>query len=255
MVAGRGEVVPYRGPNQNPLWLWPLRPSLRPRTLPSACPSVRPSIRLCTYPSMFPSILAPVHSSVCTFMHPYTHSCFHSSVYPNTHPSSMCISILLFVLTSVHVPVHPPYPHTHSSTHPSVIHAHIHPCPRARIHVPSAHLRIHPSIHQRTRQTFVDSLSHQTCLLSLKLFAASTAIDHFLLWGTLSSLGSREGTFSWFHSYLSAPYMPKMEFPPLPPKCLSTGFFFLLSERQHRLTSCLSRDPSGSRAVPSPQPC
>lgn len=194
MVAGRGGVAPYRGPNQNPLWLWPLRPSLRPRTLPSACPSVRPSIRLCTYPSMFPSILAPVHSSVCTFMHPYTHSCFHSSIHLNTHPSSMC--------TSIHAPVH-------AST----------------CHLP-IYVFIHPSINAPGRHSSTAYHIRRVCFLLIKLFAASTAIDHSLLWGTLSSLGSREGTFSWFHAYLSAPYMPKMEFPPLPPKCLSTGFFF-----------------------------
>lgn len=248
MVAGRGEVVPYRGPNQNPLWLWPLRPSLRPRTLPSACPSGRPSIRLCTYPSMYPSILAPVHSSVCTFMHPYTHSCFHSSVYPNTHPSSMCISILLFVLTSIHVPVHPPYPHTHSSTHPSVIHAHIHPCPRARIHVPSAHLRIHPSIHQRTRQTFVDSLSHQTRLLSLNQTLRGI-YSHFLLSGTLSfrerSLPSapEKARSPGFTPTFLPPTCLKWNFLLCPPNAFLLDFFFLLSEWQHRLTSCLSRGP------------
>lgn len=178
MVAGRGEVVPYRGPNQNPLWLWPLRPSLRPRTLPSACPSGRPSIRLCTYPSMYPSILAPVHSSVCTFMHPHTHSCFHFSVYPNTHPCAypsfyLCLHPSTSQCTHhIHTPIPP---RTHQLSMLTSIHAPVH---ASTCHLP-IYVFIHPSINAPGRHSSTAYHIRRVCFLLIKLFAASTATSSF----------------------------------------------------------------------------
>lgn len=168
--------------------------------------------------SIHPCAHSCIHTHTRAFIPPSTripirHPCAYPSFYLCLHPStSQCTH-------HIHTPIPP---RTRQLSMRTSIHAPVH---ASTYHLP-IYVFIHPSINAPGRHSSTAYHIRRVCFLLIKLFAASTAIDHFLLWGTLSSLGSREGTFSWFHSYLSAPYMPKMEFPPLPPKCLSTGFFF-----------------------------
>lgn len=201
---------------------------------PSTYPSVRVSICASIHPSVHISIHVPVHSCTCPFIRVHIHASIHTLVLSflrlPEYPSVIHVHIHPFICAYIHPRPSAPTISTHPFLHAPVsypcAHPSMPPCTHPRAICPSTYSSIHPSINAPGRHSSTAYHIRRVCFLLIKLFAASTAIDHSLLWGTLSSLGSREGTFSWFHSYLSAPYMPKMEFPPLPPKCLSTGFFF-----------------------------